>query len=132
MKILKTNQDGFGYFLNMTLLVLTYFVVRILPLPFVLHLFASKSKSITCGESINESIGCIIEAFFTIPIKCQAGCLVMYALQIYWFYNILRSWLRIALKKPMLNKLKRKNDKKEHSNNYIEDNSCCEAKLKNI
>ena len=105
MKILKTNQDAFGYFVNMTLLVSTYFVVRILPLPFVLHLFASKSKSITYGESIHGSIGCIIEAFFAIPIKCQIGCLVMYTLQLYWFHNIFRSWLRTALKKSLLSNL---------------------------
>ena len=99
MRILKTNKDGHAYFANMTFLFLTYFVVRILPLPFVLHLFASKSYSIVCGDSILENLGCTLQAFTEIPTKCQLGCLVFYALQLYWFLNICRNWLQITLKK---------------------------------
>ena len=105
MKILKTNQDGLWYFTNMTFLVLTYFVVRILPLPFVLHLFSSTSELINCGESAYDNLSCIIQAAMSIPKKCQLGCLVMYPLQLYWFNNIFRRWLRMTMKKVVNEKL---------------------------
>ena len=100
MKLLRFNQDGCIYVLNMTLLVITYFIVRILPLPLVLRLYASKSGTIVEG-SIYQNITCVIRTFTLIPIQCKLGCMVFYSLQIYWFYNITRNWIQVITKQVM-------------------------------
>ena len=132
MKILKINQEGYGHLINMTLLALTYFIVRILPLPIVLHMFASKSDSITCSESFSGSINCIVQAAMTIPKKCQLGTLVFYTLQIYWFHNICRSWLRIAKKKAFHGKLNHESTRKDPLNRDIVMDNKIEMKQKHI
>lgn len=132
MKILKINQEGYGHLINMTLLTLTYFTVRILPLPIVLHMFASKSDSITCSESFSGSINCILQAAMTIPKKCQLGTLVFYTLQMYWFHNICRSLLRIAQKKVLNEKLNYARTRKDPSNTDIVIENKIEMKEKHI
>ena len=96
MKILRLNQKGFIYFLNSSLLVITYFMVRILPLPLVLYLYGSTTGSIV-SMSFYEIPLIILRIFVTIPMKCQLGCVVFYSLQSYWFMNIFRSWIRTVL-----------------------------------
>ena len=97
MKIVHLNQNGFIYFMNMTILLITYFLVRILSLPLILHLYASTTGYVT-PSSISEHLSYTLRNFSAIPIKCQLGCVVMYSLQLYWFLNIFRSWIRTALK----------------------------------
>ena len=93
MKLLQFNQKGCMYLLNMTLLAATYFVVRILPLPFVLYLYGL-TTGIIVETSVYDIVYCVLWAFTIIPIQCKLGCMVFYSLQIYWFVNISRSWSR--------------------------------------
>ena len=132
MKILKISQEGYGHLINMTLLALTYFTVRILPLPIVLHMFASNSYSITCSESFSGSIKCISRAAMAIPKKCQLGTLVFYTLQIYWFRNICRSWLRIAKKKVLNGMLSYESNRKDPSNRDVVMINKIEMKQKHV
>ena len=97
LRLLQFNRDGGIYLFNMTLLAITYFMVRILPLPIILFLYGSKSGSIVEG-SIYQSMSCVIRTFTLIPIQCKLGCMVFYSMQIYWFFNIIRNWIRVVTK----------------------------------
>ena len=97
MKLLRLNPNEFIKLLNVSCLLATYFIVRILPLPFVLYLYALQSGSIVDG-SVYEVVYCILKTSTMIPLQCKLGCLVFYSLQLYWFFNIFRSWIRTIAK----------------------------------
>ena len=119
MKLLRVNQDGCIYLLNMTLLVITYFMVRILPLPIVLHLYASKSGSIVEG-SIYQNIISVIRTFTLIPIQCKLGCMVFYSMQIYWFFNITRNWILVVTKQCVMF---HRSDERQYSKRDLKDDN---------
>ena len=124
MKLFRFNPNGCIYLVNLTLLAMTYFMVRILPLPFVLRLYASKSGSIVEG-SIYQNIGCVIRTFTLIPIQCKLGCMVFYSMQLYWFFNITRNWIRVVRKLVSCG-MTRRGDGEQYYKRNLEDNKMFE------
>ena len=99
MRLLKLGKNGWIYLLNMTLLVISYFTVRIMPLPLVLNLYAStKDGSMVEGPLYGSPI-CALQTFLIIPNQCKLGVVVFYTLQMYWFFNITRNWIRAITSK---------------------------------
>ena len=99
MRLLKLGKNGWIYLLNMTLLVISYFTVRIMPLPLVLNLYAStKDGSMVEGSSYGSTI-CALQTFLIIPNQCKLGVVVFYTLQMYWFFNITRNWIQAITSK---------------------------------
>ena len=99
MKLLKVGKNGWIYLLNMTLLVISYFAVRIMPLPLVLNLYASTKDGSMVEGSLYGSTICALQTFLIIPNQCKLGVAVFYTLQMYWFFNITRNWIRAITSK---------------------------------
>ena len=99
MRLLKLGKNGWIYLLNMTLLVISYFAVRIMPLPLVLNLYASTKDGSMVEGSLYGSTICALQTFLIIPNQCKLGVVVFYTLQMYWFFNITRNWIRAITSK---------------------------------
>ena len=99
MRLLKLGKNGWIYLLNMTFLVISYFSVRIMPLPLVLNLYASTKDGSMVEGSLYGSIISALQTFFIIPNQCKLGVVVFYTLQMYWFFNITRNWIRTITSK---------------------------------
>ena len=88
LRLAKIRDEGLAL-INLILLAFTYFVVRIVPFFVIISVFAAQNRME------------MVEAFLSIPFKCQFFLSIMMVFQIYWFSQILKS-LNAKFKKKLL------------------------------
>lgn len=82
--LLQLGQERTKFYLvNGYLLVVAFFVVRILNIPFVILVYAAQYHNWS-----------IMEALYHLKISCYVFIILQYCLQIYWFTLILKLALR--------------------------------------
>ena len=98
MRMFCIDESRIIYLLNMTVLCVTYFIVRILTLPIVLVLHSLKQEPANSDGWIGywpmAMAYSVIQSFIDIPIQCKVGTTVFYLLQLYWFSTIISTCIR--------------------------------------
>jgi len=84
----KLNLKASGAYLGVSIaMVISFFLVRIVLLPSIFILY---------GQQTNRSA---IQAWFSIPIKCQLGTAAFFCLNLYWFMLMVRGSVKVFKKK---------------------------------
>lgn len=82
LSILKL-KSSFLYMVNGVCMILSFFVVRILTLPYLLIKYSSV---------INQSV---LSAAFSLPLTCRLSILAVFLPQFYWFYLISKGAIKM-------------------------------------
>jgi hypothetical protein len=71
------------YLVNGVLMLVVFFCCRIAIFPFLYHSYA------------NYSGVPVFEVPFSIPLKCNLGCVTLFSMQLYWFWLMVKATIKI-------------------------------------